>query len=88
MIAFIQEQPDIVERLLQHIEVSPFVDLLVRIIQLDEHAAGSGVLEVRHLLSTMARLLTLLYSGCHPKTSFQEYSTCYPLNALQKSTAS
>jgi serine/threonine-protein phosphatase 6 regulatory subunit 3 len=47
MIAFIQEQPDIVQRLLQHIEASPFVDLLVRIIQLDEHSAGNGVLEVR-----------------------------------------
>ena len=51
MIAFIQAQPAIVDRLLRHIEVSPFVDLLVRIIQLDEHPAGSGVLEVRHLAS-------------------------------------
>jgi serine/threonine-protein phosphatase 6 regulatory subunit 3 len=46
MIAFLQAQPDVVDRILQHIETSPFVDLLVRIIQLDEHASGSGVLEV------------------------------------------
>lgn len=52
MLAFIQAQPSIVERLLQHIEVSSVVDLLVRIIQLDETPAGSGVVEVCVLLYT------------------------------------
>lgn len=46
MLAFIQAQPDIAERILQHIESPPFADLLVRIVQLDEHPAGAGVLDV------------------------------------------
>ena len=50
MLAFIQAQPDIVERILRHIETPPFADLLVRIIQLDEHPACAGVLEVRPFL--------------------------------------
>ncbi|KAF7298318.1 hypothetical protein MKEN_01356300 [Mycena kentingensis (nom. inval.)] len=47
MLAFIRAQPTIVERLLQHIETPSFVDLLVRIIQLDEQPGGTGVLEAR-----------------------------------------
>ena len=46
MLTFIQNQPDIVDRLLRHIETPSFADLLVRIIQLDEHPSGAGVLEV------------------------------------------
>ncbi len=46
MLAFIQSQPDVVERILHHIENPSFVDLLVRIIQLDEYQGGAGVLEV------------------------------------------
>lgn len=46
MLAFIQSQPSVVQRLLRHVETPSFVDLLVRIIQLDEHPAGTGVLEV------------------------------------------
>ena len=46
MLPFIQAQPNVVERILKHIEIPPFVDLLVRIIQQDEFPAGAGVLEV------------------------------------------
>ena len=46
MLAFIQSQTNIVERLLQHVETPAFVDLLVRIMQLDEHPNGAGVLDV------------------------------------------
>ncbi|KAF6763649.1 SIT4 phosphatase-associated protein-domain-containing protein [Ephemerocybe angulata] len=60
MIAFIQAQPNVVDRILQHIETSPFVDLLVRIIQLDEHAAGSGVLEWLSSQNFIGKLLDLL----------------------------
>lgn len=60
MLAFIQAQPSIVERLLQHIEVSSVVDLLVRIIQLDETPAGSGVVEWFSSENLMGRLLDLL----------------------------
>lgn len=49
MLAFIQSQPSVVERLLRHIETPSFVDLLVRIIQMDEQPRGAGVLEVRFL---------------------------------------
>ncbi|KAG8217935.1 Mu homology domain-containing protein [Butyriboletus roseoflavus] len=50
MLAFIQSQPSVVERLLRHVETPSIVDLLVRIIQLDEHPGGAGVLEVYFLL--------------------------------------
>lgn len=46
MLAFIQAQPNVVERLLRHIETPAFADLLVRIIQLDEAPSCAGVLEV------------------------------------------
>ena len=46
MLKFIRAQRDVVERILQHIEMPSFSDLLVRIIQLDEQPAGAGVLEV------------------------------------------
>ena len=46
MLAFIRSQRETVERILRHIETPAIVDLLVRIIQLDEHMAGIGVLEV------------------------------------------
>lgn len=46
MFAFIRSQPDVVARLLLHVESPSIVDLLVRIIQLDEQPTGAGVLEV------------------------------------------
>lgn len=47
MLAFIQSQPNIVERLLKHIECSSFVDLIVQIISLDDHQRCGEVIEVR-----------------------------------------
>ncbi|KAJ7080423.1 SIT4 phosphatase-associated protein-domain-containing protein [Mycena belliarum] len=60
MLAFIRAQPSIVERLLRHIETPSFVDLLVRIIQLDEQPGGAGVLEWLSAENLMTRLLGLL----------------------------
>ena len=40
MLAFIQAQPRVIERLLTHIETPAFVDLLVRLIQLDDNPNG------------------------------------------------
>lgn len=57
MLAFIQSQTNIVERLLRHIETPAFVDLLVRIMQLDEHPSGAGVLEVRPRLPFVHELV-------------------------------
>lgn len=53
MLAFIRAQPSVVERLLRHVETPSFVDLLVRIIQLDEQPGGAGVLEVSCAASLM-----------------------------------
>ena len=50
MLAFVQAQANVVDRLLRHIETPAFADLLVRIIQLDEHPACASVLEVRLFL--------------------------------------
>lgn len=46
MLSFIQSQPSVVERLMSHIETAAISDLLFRILQLDEHPSGAGVLEV------------------------------------------
>lgn len=54
MLAFTRSQTNVVERLLRHIETPAIVDLLVRIVQLDEVPACAGVLEVR----ACPRLLT------------------------------
>ena len=51
MLAFIQAQPHVVERILIQIETPAIVDLLVRIIQLDEYTSGANVLEVCFILS-------------------------------------
>ncbi len=54
MLAFIQSLPNVVERILKHVENPSFVDLLVRIIQLDEYPGGTGVLEVSmHIVYTI-----------------------------------
>ncbi|KAK0211682.1 SIT4 phosphatase-associated protein-domain-containing protein [Armillaria fumosa] len=60
MLAFIQSQPDVVERILHHIENPSFVDLLVRIIQLDEYQGGAGVLEWLSSQNLMAQLIERL----------------------------
>ncbi|KAL4068116.1 SIT4 phosphatase-associated protein-domain-containing protein [Scleroderma citrinum] len=60
MLAFIQSQPNIVERLLCHVETPSIVDLLVRIIQLDEQPGGAGVLEWLSKEQLMGRLISLL----------------------------
>ncbi|KAF8550431.1 SAPS-domain-containing protein [Imleria badia] len=60
MLAFIQSQPSVVERLLCHVETPSIVDLLVRIIQLDEHPGGAGVLEWLSSEQLMGRLIGLL----------------------------
>jgi len=46
MLAFIQAQPSVIDKLLYHIETPAFADLLMRIVQLDEQPAGVGVLQV------------------------------------------
>ncbi|KIY70423.1 SAPS-domain-containing protein [Cylindrobasidium torrendii FP15055 ss-10] len=61
MLAFIQSLPTPVESLLKHIDNPPFVELLVRIIQLDEYPGGSGVLEwlsSQHLMAQLIRRLS------------------------------
>lgn len=65
MLAFIQSQPNVVERLLRHVETPAFVDLLVRIMQLDEQPTGSGVLEVSLHLSFHCRFPDKSDSGYH-----------------------
>jgi len=48
MLAFIQAQPSVIDKLLYHIETPAFADLLMRIVQLDEQPAGVGVLQACH----------------------------------------
>ncbi|EJD53175.1 SAPS-domain-containing protein [Auricularia subglabra TFB-10046 SS5] len=60
MLAFIQSQPNVIERLLNHIETPAFVDLLVRLIQLDDVPSGSGVLEWLSSQGLIPRLVGML----------------------------
>ncbi|KAJ3514203.1 hypothetical protein NLJ89_g2505 [Agrocybe chaxingu] len=60
MLVFIQSQPNIVERLLVHIETPSFVDLIGRIVQLDEVIPNSNVLEWLSSENLMGRLIDLL----------------------------
>ena len=69
MLAFIQSQPNVVERLLRHIETPAFVDLLVRIMQLDEQHSGSGVLEVSPHPSLHCTFPDISGSGYHLSVS-------------------
>ena len=50
MLAFIQAQPSVIDKILYHIETPAFADLLMRIVQLDEQPAGVGVLQVCYTL--------------------------------------
>ncbi|EJD02211.1 SAPS-domain-containing protein, partial [Fomitiporia mediterranea MF3/22] len=68
MLAFIQALPNIVERILRHIETPAVVDLLVRIIQLDEYAPGTGVLEWLSKERLIPRLVELM-SPFHPAST-------------------
>lgn len=65
MLAFIRAQPSIIERMLRHLETSSFVDLLVRIIQLDEQPGGEGVLDWLSSENLIGRLVDLM-SPAHP----------------------
>ncbi|KXN91442.1 Extragenic suppressor of kinetochore protein 1 [Leucoagaricus sp. SymC.cos] len=60
MLAFIQSQPNIVERLLKHIECSSFVDLIVQIISLDEHQSCGEVIEWLSSQQFVPRLVDML----------------------------
>ncbi|KAJ3814114.1 SIT4 phosphatase-associated protein-domain-containing protein [Lentinula aff. lateritia] len=70
MLKFIQHQPSVLGRLLRHIENPPFVDLLVRIIQLDEYTYGYddavGVLEWLSSERLIPRLIDMLSPAYPP----------------------
>ncbi|KAF8867842.1 SIT4 phosphatase-associated protein-domain-containing protein [Mucidula mucida] len=67
MLAFIQSLPNVVERILKHVENPSFVDLLVRIIQLDEYPGGTGVLEWLSSQHLMDQLIERLAPEHHPE---------------------
>jgi hypothetical protein len=46
MIPFIQSIPDIVPKLLRHIETSAIMDLLLKIISMEKSEPGAGIVEV------------------------------------------
>ncbi|BFZ60654.1 sporulation-induced protein [Saitoella coloradoensis] len=48
MIPFIQSIPNIVEKMLQHIDTPPIMDLLLKIISMDKSEAGAGVVDWLH----------------------------------------
>ena len=69
MLEFIQAQPSIVDRLLRHIELPAFVDLIGRILQLDESIPNCNVIEVypSYSIPFYFRILTLILVALLPK---------------------
>ena len=47
MISFIQSIPNVVPKLLRHVEASAIMDLLLKIISMEKTESGSGVVQVR-----------------------------------------
>ena len=68
MFQFIRSQPRVIERIVAHIETPSFVDLLVRIIQLDEHPSGGDVLEVCCSMAAVLASTEYVCSGYPQKT--------------------
>ncbi|KAL1761338.1 SIT4 phosphatase-associated protein-domain-containing protein [Schizophyllum commune] len=60
VVAFIQSQPDVIDRIIRLIETPAFVDLLVRIIQLDEPDGCDNILEWLSQERLIPRLVELL----------------------------
>ena len=56
MIPFIQSIPNIVPKLLRHIETSAIMDLLLKIISMEKSEPGSGIVEVMLLLTVLTFL--------------------------------
>jgi hypothetical protein len=46
MIPFIKSIPDIIPKLLRHIETSAIMDLLLKIISMEKSEPGSGIVDV------------------------------------------
>ena len=53
MIPFIQSIPNIVPKLLRHIETSAIMDLLLKIISMEKSEPGSGIVEVTLLVAML-----------------------------------
>ena len=47
MLDFIKSQPSILERLMSHIETPAIVDLIFRMLHMDDSSGSSGVVEAR-----------------------------------------
>ncbi|KAG7093017.1 hypothetical protein E1B28_009314 [Marasmius oreades] len=60
MFEFLQSLPNVVGKLLKHIANPSFVDVLIRIIQLDDLPEGEGVLEWLHSQGLINHLIDLL----------------------------
>jgi len=58
MIPFIQSIPNIVPKLLRHIETSAIMDLLLKIISMEKTEPGAGIVEVYLASLLLPRLQT------------------------------
>ncbi|KAG8908524.1 hypothetical protein FRB99_005884 [Tulasnella sp. 403] len=66
MLSFIRSLPNVIERLLAHIETPPFVDLMFRILQLDEQPGNMGVVQWLSSEKLIPRLVSLLSPAQKP----------------------
>ena len=74
MLHFIQSQPSILDRLLAQIESPPFVDLVFRIIQVEDLPGGAGVIDVRPSLIPSQDIRSRIHCSGYPLSSLSPAS--------------
>ncbi|KAK9700801.1 sporulation-induced protein, partial [Basidiobolus ranarum] len=75
MIAFIRDQPDIIDKFLCHLETPVIMDIVLKLISLDELPSGTGVVEWLSSEGLMSKLIDRLSPKCDPET----YSAIAPI---------
>ncbi|KAK9768391.1 sporulation-induced protein [Basidiobolus ranarum] len=75
MIAFIKDQPDSIDKFLLHLETPAIMDIVLKLISLDELPNGAGVVEWLSSEGLMSKLIDRLSPKCDPET----YSTVAPI---------
>ncbi|ORX92115.1 SAPS-domain-containing protein [Basidiobolus meristosporus CBS 931.73] len=75
MVLFIREQPDAIDKFLSHLETPAIMDIVLKLISLDELPNGAGVVEWLSSEGLMSKLIDRLSPKCDTET----YSVVAPM---------
>ncbi|KAF9942243.1 hypothetical protein BGZ67_002576 [Mortierella alpina] len=67
MLQFIQAQPDVVSKLLLHISTSSVMDLLLKIISMEESPEGRGTVQIHSVASQVLLDIIAISQSSHPE---------------------